>query len=188
MRYWLPLFVLLLPYGSPVLINEKTIIFAGVKFKQPISGSLQAMKMTTPTPIQQAAIAPLTSGLSAILHAETGSGKTLAYLLPLLKRICGDGEGNDMTPMQALIIVPTKELAVQVAADIISLTSVSSYSLVHLCISSRPRDGGFDKVSLSHSLIFLLCICPSHLSTQAFHFSLPFFLSSLLHLKIVFAL
>ena len=69
-------------------INENKIItFAGVKFKHPISNSLEAMGVIEPTPIQQAAIAPLTSGLTAILHAETGSGKTLAFLLPLLKRI-----------------------------------------------------------------------------------------------------
>jgi superfamily II DNA/RNA helicase len=123
------------------IVHDKGFIFAGVKFKPPLSTSLQAMGLTNPTPIQRAAIAPLTSGLSAILHAETGSGKTLAYLLPLLKRICGDSEGNDLSPLQAFIIVPTKELAVQVAADITSLTSLfpTEKPLVHVCISSKPR-------------------------------------------------
>ena len=47
--------------------------FSGVKFPLPISASLAALGLTTPTPIQKAAIGPLTSGLSAILHAETGT-------------------------------------------------------------------------------------------------------------------
>ena len=81
-----------------ISINENKIItFAGVKFKHPISNSLEAMGVIEPTPIQQAAIAPLTSGLTAILHAETGSGKTLAYLLPLLKRIIN---GNQLFDVQ----------------------------------------------------------------------------------------
>lgn len=138
---FLILFLAFLVEATPIAINEKSIIFAGVKFKAPISASLQAMGLTNPTPIQRAAIAPLTSGLSAILHAETGSGKTLAYLLPLMKRVCGEDGKTDMTPLQALIIVPTKELAVQVAADITSLMSTSppDQPLVHVCITSRPR-------------------------------------------------
>jgi superfamily II DNA/RNA helicase len=74
----------------PLALNpDRSTTFSGVKFPSPISNSLTAMGITTPTGIQKAAIAPLTSGLSAVLHAETGSGKTLAYILPLLKRIYG---------------------------------------------------------------------------------------------------
>ena len=73
-------------------------------------------------------------GTSAILHAETGSGKTLTYLLPLLKRLHGADGTLDMSPLQALIIVPTKELAVQIAADIVALTNdKTAMDLKHLC-------------------------------------------------------
>jgi len=61
--------------------------FCGVSIPSPMSNSLETMNIVEPTPIQKAAIGPLTTGLSAILHAETGSGKTLTYLLPLLKRL-----------------------------------------------------------------------------------------------------
>ena len=67
--------------------SKDSIIFAGVKFPDPIASSLKSINIRQPSPIQQASIVALTTGQSAILHAETGSGKTLAYLLPLLKRL-----------------------------------------------------------------------------------------------------
>jgi superfamily II DNA/RNA helicase len=128
--------------GSP-----DTILFSGVKFGAPISTSLKSLGITEPSPIQKASIAPITSGLSCILHAQTGSGKTLAYLLPLLKRLSKSDGSVDMTPLQGLIIVPSKELAVQVAADITALLSKSDEldsSAVELCL--KTSRGGLDKV------------------------------------------
>lgn len=88
-------------------------IFAGVRFRDPIAKSLRALQIHEPSPIQQAAVAPLTAGMSAILHASTGSGKTLAFALPILKRLVDDKSSLNR-PFQSLILVPTKELAVQV--------------------------------------------------------------------------
>jgi superfamily II DNA/RNA helicase len=87
--------------------------FAGVKISQPLSSSLRTLFLTKPSPIQQVSIAPLCSGMSALLHASTGTGKTLAYLLPALKRLYKDGEVI-RTPYQIMVLVPTKELALQV--------------------------------------------------------------------------
>jgi superfamily II DNA/RNA helicase len=123
------------------------IVFGGVKFGAPLSTSLGALGITEPSPIQKASIAPLTSGLSCILHAQTGSGKTLAYLLPLLKRLLKSDGSVDLTPLQGLIVVPSKELAVQVAADITALLSKSQEldsSAVELCLKTSRN--GFDKV------------------------------------------
>ena len=138
--------------------DNKNIIFGGVKFSEPISSSLTSMGITHPSPIQSSSLIQLNTGMSAILHAETGSGKTLAYLLPLLKRLRLTTTGYHTTKpaIQAFIIVPTKELVLQVAADIISLTSSSSSSsslassnihnnIVHLCISTNRQ--GFDDVT-----------------------------------------
>ena len=119
------------------------LVFGGVKFPHPLSSSLAALGISEPSPIQKASLVALNSGLSCILHAETGSGKTLAYLLPLLKRLYG--RGTLSMPVQALIVVPTKELAVQVAADVAVLAAgggpvtAEHCSLVHLCISSSRR-------------------------------------------------
>ena len=132
---------------------DAPLVFAGVKFSDPIANSLRTMGITEPTPIQKNAIVAITTGLSCILHAETGSGKTLCYLLPLLKRMCAKSTQDSVSveclaPNQALIVVPTKELAVQVAADVASLLSADSEnidcSMVHLCIGKTS--GGLGSV------------------------------------------
>jgi superfamily II DNA/RNA helicase len=127
--------------------SSNTLVFSGVKFHDPISSSLRSLGISEPSPIQKASIAQITSGLSCILHAQTGSGKTLAYLLPLLKRLTRNDGSIDMKPLQGLIIVPSKELAVQVAADITTLLSKShelDSSVVELCL--KTSRGGLDSV------------------------------------------
>ena len=127
--------------------SSNTLVFSGVKFHEPISSSLRSLGISEPSPIQKASIAQITSGLSCILHAQTGSGKTLAYLLPLLKRLTKNDGSIDMKPLQGLIIVPSKELAVQVAADITTLLSKShelDSSVVELCL--KTSRGGLDSV------------------------------------------
>ena len=66
---------------------------------------------TAPTPIQQAVIPPIVAGRDVIGQAQTGTGKTAAYGLPLLHRL--DRQQNGV---QALVLAPTRELAIQVAA------------------------------------------------------------------------
>lgn len=127
------------------------MVFAGVKFESPISTSLRGMGIASPSPIQQASLVALTTGLSCILHAETGSGKTLTYLLPILKRIYSSSSSNAGDGVQAMIVVPTKELAVQVAADVASLMSAGAAvseahtGAVHLCLASSKT--GLDGVT-----------------------------------------
>src|SRR5918996_2912557 len=65
-----------------------------------------------PFPIQQEAIPLMLKGLDVIGQAHTGTGKTAAFALPILTKIKRRG------PIQALILVPTRELAVQVTAEI----------------------------------------------------------------------
>lgn len=78
--------------------------------------ALHAQGFTTPTPIQSAALGPLLAGRDVIGQARTGSGKTLAFALPLLERI-----DPAVRRVQALVLVPTRELAVQVAGVIAEL-------------------------------------------------------------------
>jgi len=64
-----------------------------------------------PTPIQREAIPPLVGGRDLLGQAATGTGKTAAFALPVLERIAREGGGEQPT---ALILVPTRELAIQV--------------------------------------------------------------------------
>ncbi|MBC5991521.1 DEAD/DEAH box helicase [Pontibacter cellulosilyticus] len=75
--------------------------------------SLQELNYTTPTPIQESAIPLLLQGQDVAGQAETGSGKTAAFGLPLLQSI-----NPELQQVQALVIVPTRELAVQVRQEL----------------------------------------------------------------------
>lgn len=74
---------------------------------------LNEMNFLTPTPIQQAAIPLLLKGKDIAGQAETGSGKTAAFGLPLLQQI-----DPQVQAVQALVLVPTRELAVQVRHEL----------------------------------------------------------------------
>ena len=74
--------------------------------------ALTGLGYEEPTPIQLAAIPPLLEGRDLVGQAATGTGKTAAFALPILQRILAEGGGAD--PL-ALVLVPTRELAVQVA-------------------------------------------------------------------------
>lgn len=76
--------------------------------------ALEALGFTIPTPIQQQAIPHVLSGNDVRGAAQTGSGKTAAFLLPILQRLASTPYAG--TP-RALILVPTRELAMQVDAE-----------------------------------------------------------------------
>ncbi len=69
----------------------------------------------TPTPVQREAIPVVLAGRDLLASAQTGSGKTVAYALPLLQRLASH---SGATTVQALVLVPTRELAVQVGGVI----------------------------------------------------------------------
>ena len=75
-----------------------------------IRAAIAEMGITDPTPIQEATIPPLQAGRDVIGQARTGSGKTLAFTIPMIERSDPSQRG-----VQALVLVPTRELAIQVA-------------------------------------------------------------------------
>jgi len=82
-----------------------------------LSATIQALGFDTPTPIQRAAIGPALHGQDVLGCAYTGSGKTLAFVLPLLQGLQSTGGKQ----AQALVLVPTRELATQVGDTIRTL-------------------------------------------------------------------
>jgi len=79
-------------------------------------GTLVALGYEEPTPIQREAIPPLLTGRDLLGQAGTGTGKTAAFALPLLQRIHQETRSDDEARRpRALILVPTRELAMQVA-------------------------------------------------------------------------
>ncbi len=77
--------------------------------------TLESLGYEEPTPIQRMAIPPLLEGRDLLGQAATGTGKTAAFALPLLQRLADEAGGGGRSGVRALVLVPTRELAIQVA-------------------------------------------------------------------------
>ncbi len=93
---------------------------------------LAEMKITEPTPIQVEAIPELMAGHDLVGQSATGSGKTLAYGIPLVERLA-----RNARVVQALVLVPTRELAIQVYAVLGTLAASRRLSMA-LLVGGRP--------------------------------------------------
>ena len=87
--------------------------FASLGLDKRLLATLAGLGYEEPTPIQRAAIPPILEGLDVIGQAATGTGKTAAFALPLIQRAVERGRGRAQP--SSLILVPTRELAMQVA-------------------------------------------------------------------------
>jgi ATP-dependent RNA helicase DeaD len=83
--------------------------FAEMTLRPATFAAVAAMGITNPTPIQSQAIPAMLSGRDVVGQARTGSGKTLAFGIPIVERCDPAARG-----VQALVLVPTRELAIQV--------------------------------------------------------------------------
>ncbi|MFD0988954.1 DEAD/DEAH box helicase [Mariniflexile jejuense] len=92
--------------------------FQDLNLNTPLYNALHDLGFTTPTPIQAEAFNVVSSGTDIIGIAQTGTGKTFAYMLPILKNL---KFSTQETP-RILILVPTRELVVQVVEEIEKLT------------------------------------------------------------------
>src|SRR5215468_9958351 len=92
-------------------------LFAGLGVAEPICEALTDRGITAAFPIQALALPIALGGHDIIGQARTGTGKTLAFGIPLLQRLGDPAERRPNAPA-ALVVVPTRELAIQVAGDI----------------------------------------------------------------------
>ncbi|HZG57530.1 DEAD/DEAH box helicase, partial [Paenibacillus sp.] len=86
--------------------------FAALGLKGPWPEKLAARGISTPAPIQAVGVPALLGGGDAVIRSRTGTGKTLAFLLPALERI-----DPAVDKLQALIVTPTAELAMQIFGE-----------------------------------------------------------------------
>ncbi|OBV29282.1 DEAD/DEAH box helicase [Helicobacter sp. CLO-3] len=93
--------------------DEKTFLDLGLK--KPVLRGVERAGFTTPSPIQAQAIPAILKGGDLIAQAQTGTGKTAAFVLPILHSLHNSGE------IEALIITPTRELAMQISDEAFKL-------------------------------------------------------------------
>ena len=90
--------------------------FEELQIIEPILKALKEEKYTSPTSIQEKAIPFLLEGKDVLGSAQTGTGKTAAFAIPILQQLYLDGQQNKASgDIKALIITPTRELAIQIA-------------------------------------------------------------------------
>ncbi|WP_372882907.1 DEAD/DEAH box helicase [Psychromonas sp.] len=119
--------------------------FSKLGLSDPIVQAVTEQGYETPTPIQEKAIPLILAGKNLIAAAQTGTGKTASFVLPILQNLI-DAPPVRAKRIRALILTPTRELAIQVDANI------ALYSK-HLNLTSMAMFGGVDSEPQKERLI-----------------------------------
>lgn len=90
------------------------MLFSELPLANPLQRAVRAVGYEQPTPIQEKSIPSLLEGKDLLGIAQTGTGKTAAFALPILQRLLDSGKFRAPKTCRALILLPTRELAIQV--------------------------------------------------------------------------
>ncbi|MFT5529106.1 MAG: ATP-dependent RNA helicase RhlE [Alteromonadaceae bacterium] len=148
---------------------EQKMPFSTLGLSDPILKAIAELNYTTPTKIQKQAIPVILSGKDLIASAQTGTGKTASFVLPILEKLTSERKLRGKR-IRALILTPTRELAVQVEA------SISRYGQ-YLELSSMAMYGGVDSAPQKQRLIWgidILVATPGRLLDMAHQRALHF--------------
>lgn len=121
--------------ATPSIVN-----FADLNLDPLILKAIEEAGYTTPTPIQAQAIPHVLAGRDLMAMAQTGTGKTAAFTLPLLQRLlplASTSASPARHPIRALILAPTRELAIQVEENVVTYRK-------HVPLRSTVVFGGVD--------------------------------------------
>ena len=119
------------PFKSLSLFQIIVVLdFNEFGFNDDLMDGIDAMGYTTATPVQEQVIPPIIAGRDIIAAAQTGTGKTAAFLLPVIHRLITEPHASDT--INSMIIVPTRELAIQISQTLEGIsyfTAVSSIAV-----------------------------------------------------------
>lgn len=107
------------------------------------------------TPVQEQVIPLVMAGRDLIASAQTGTGKTAAFLLPLINKIITDPHEDHTN--NALVIVPTRELAIQIAQHMEGLSYFTSVSSIAVYGGGDGNAFVQEKKALSHGADVVIC-------------------------------
>ncbi|MDO5580049.1 MAG: DEAD/DEAH box helicase [Planctomycetia bacterium] len=116
--------------------------FSELDLSAEMLASLHEAGYEDPTPVQKGTISRILAGVDLIGQAKTGTGKTAAFLIPIIERADSCPPGNDPV---ALIVVPTRELAVQVRDEAVKLAAQRDLDIV-ACYGGKPIFGQISKL------------------------------------------
>ena len=122
--------------------------FSELSISPSLKERLKASRFSTPTPVQAAAIPQALAGTDVIATAQTGTGKTLAFLIPVIETLTQ----SKTTGIAALVLVPTRELAMQVVAQYDALRSTGSRPAA-LVVGGLPEGRQLDAIRKGARLV-----------------------------------
>jgi superfamily II DNA/RNA helicase len=129
--------------------------FSEFNFKEQLMEGIEASNYYQATPIQAQAIPPILQGRDLLAIAQTGTGKTAAFLLPLINRVLT--APNHVSGVQAMIIVPTRELAIQISQHLEGLSYFTGISSVAIYGGGDGQDFVQEKRALTMGTEFVIC-------------------------------
>lgn len=100
--------------------------FSDFNISPALKSRLASANFTTPTPVQAGAIPPALEGKDVLATAQTGTGKTLSFLIPIIERL-------QKSEKKALILLPTRELAMQVEQAFRKIANGSNLHVALVC-------------------------------------------------------
>ena len=95
--------------------NNYYMTFQELNIAEPILKALNEKKYSTPTPIQEKAIPEALKKRDILGIAQTGTGKTAAFAIPIIQLLCQEKPNRNIREIRALILTPTRELAIQIS-------------------------------------------------------------------------
>jgi ATP-dependent RNA helicase RhlE len=128
--------------------ESKMQTFSELTVSPSLKERLKACNFVTPTPVQAAAIPQALAGGDVIATAQTGTGKTLAFLIPVAQKLLQQKTAG----VAALVLVPTRELAMQVAAQYDALRPNGSLPAA-LVVGGLPEGRQLDAIRRGAKLV-----------------------------------
>jgi superfamily II DNA/RNA helicase len=116
---------------------------------------IDSMGYENATPVQEQVMIPILQGKDIIASAQTGTGKTAAFLLPLINKIIT--EPHDDHHINAMVIVPTRELAVQIAQSMEGLSYFTNVSAIAVYGGGDGTSFTTEKKALSSGVDVVIC-------------------------------
>ncbi len=129
--------------------------FKDFGFDERLLEGIESMGYKSATPVQEQVIVPILEGRDIIASAQTGTGKTAAFLLPVINKLLTSH--HDHQEINAMIIVPTRELAIQIAQ---TMEGISYFTSVNSIAVYGGGDGGLftaEKKALSTGVDMVIC-------------------------------
>jgi superfamily II DNA/RNA helicase len=133
--------------------------FADLGVPQPIVAALAARGISSPFPIQAATLPDSLDGRDVLGRGRTGSGKTVAFAVPTVVALSESGSSRQARRPRALVLVPTRELATQVAETLIPLADAMALRVTTIFggVGQAPQ------VKALHSGVDIVVACPGRL-------------------------